>query len=101
MNIIKDSLSTVFHIKNKEEFIDKLLLQVLTICREDKSFTTQSKIKKINEYKIELQEKDNKLNILLEKSNKIKEEMEKQLLELNENNTRVKQRLLLQLGSEI
>jgi len=101
MNIIKETLPCSSNFKNKEEFVNKIIQQVLVICKEDKSFNTNSKIKKINEYKQVLQEKNNKLNILLDKSKKIKEDMEKQLNEFEESNIKMKQRLLSQLGSEI
>jgi hypothetical protein len=101
MNIISDPLPTIDKQKNKEEFINRLLQQISIICREDKSFTIGNKIKSLNEYKTTLEEKENKLNILLDKSTKIKLDVQKQLDEIQSDILVVKQRLLNQLGSEL
>lgn len=101
MKIIKSDSIPIPNLKNKEEFIDRLISQVMIICRENNSFSILEKTKKLEEHKKILQEKDNKLMILLEKSNKIKKGMNKQLAEIEENDLKLQERLINKLGGAL
>ena len=102
MKIIKeDSLPSISKLKNKEEFVNQLVQQVMIICKEDKSFSIVKKLKTLDEYKSSLKEKNENLKNLLEKSSKIKEEFDKQITNVDEENVYLKQRLIEHLGGEI
>jgi len=102
MNIIKsDPPPLIMNLKNKEDFINRLITQIMIICKEDNYFPISKKIKKLEEYKRTLQEKNNNLTILLEKSNKIKEGMNKQLAEIEENSLKLREHFINKLGGEV
>lgn len=102
MNIIKkDSLPTLTRFKNKEDFINQIIQNIAVVCRENKTFTVQNKIKKLNEHLFELRKKDSKLNELLNKSGNIKKDFQNQVIELEEDNLNSKKKLLEFLGSEL
>jgi len=102
VNVIKiDELPKVSKLKNKEEFVNKIIQHVVKISREDKLFSANLKNKKLKQFKVSLQEKNDKLIKLVEKSNVIKEEFKKQLDDIEEDNLRIKKKLIEQLGSEL
>jgi len=102
MNIIEiDSIPSLSKLKNKEQFINQLIQQVMIICREDKSFSINKKIEKLNVYRDTLKKKDFNLQNLLEKSKKIREGFDKEISEIDEDNTKLKNKLIEYLGGQI
>lgn len=92
---------SVNNLKNKESFVNLILQNILTICKEDSNFKVNDKLKKLDEYKKTLDEKNSKLTELLKKSILIKEDFKKQSDLLEEQNLKNKERLLEQLGSTL
>lgn len=96
MRIIRISESpNVNNFKNKEEFCNKLIQEVINITKNNSISTKASnKIKDIEQYLNTLKEKDKKLNELLDKSYKMKNELNEKIKFLDEDNNKYKEKLL-------
>lgn len=102
MKITKlESLPNILKFKNKEDFTNRLIQQVITICKNDALFLkSNDRITKLDLYKKELDLKNEKLDSLLEKSSQMKSELKKKIHDTTESNKIFKEKLLNRLGGD-
>lgn len=82
-------------LKNKEEFCDRLIQEILMFLKNNPlSFKTNEKIKKIDKQKEVLLKKESTLNDLLVKSSNMKIDLDSKIKLITENNELIKSRLL-------
>lgn len=103
MRIAKtDSYTKVEQKQNNRDFISSVLDEIFLICKEDKQFDkVKRKIEKINETVDNIQMKINRQNELLTKSGEIKNSITRRLSILDNENFRMKNELLENLGSSL
>jgi len=90
-----EPLPNVLKFKNKEDFSNRIVQQVLNICKDSTLFSSSNKkILELKKHESDLINKDEKLNELLEKSKSLKNNLTNKIQELNENNIKIKSKLL-------
>lgn len=95
-----DSLPSIVKFKNKEDFTNRLIQQVVFICKNNSIFSTNNtRLNKLESYKQELVTKNEKINSLLEKSTTMKNLLQTEITETYEENKKFKERLLQRLNS--
>jgi uncharacterized protein YaaN involved in tellurite resistance len=88
-------LPNILKIKNKEDFSNRLIQEVLSICKNHSIFSkATSRITKLNQYKENLDERNQKLDSLIDKSNKTKMELQEKIKFLDSNNNKIKSKLI-------
>ena len=96
MKITKvEPLPNVLKFKNKEDFTNRIIQEVMVTCKKNSRFAkTNRTIFKLDEYKNNLILKNEKLDDLIEKSHKMKEELNDKINLLVEANNKFKNKLL-------
>lgn len=90
-----DSIPSSLKFKNKEDFTNRLIQEVIFICKKNSIFLDlNKKTSKVNVYKNDFSEKNEKLDKLLEKSKDMKEIVTNKINLLVENNNNLKNKLL-------
>lgn len=100
MRIIEnDSVFNLEHKLKNEEFLSLVFSEIFKICSEDKELEKESKYQLVEKCK-ELEEKISKQNDLLSKAEGLKSSITEKLSAIEDENQRLKERLLEMLGSE-
>jgi len=90
-----DPLPNIHKFKNKEEFCNRLVQEVINITKSNSiSLKSNSKIIDLTMYKNKLILKNEKLDMLLEKSKVMKEELNSKINLLSEDNDMFRNKLL-------
>jgi len=89
-----ETILNISNFKNKEEVANRIIQEVITICKENLLFFDLSKNNKLNNYKETLIEKKNKLDTLLKKSNDMKIKVTNKTKVLVEINNNLKKKIL-------
>ena len=99
-----ESLPSIYKFKNKEDFCNRLIQEVITISKNNSLYSKKNKkISELEKYRNTLITKDERLNMLLEKSISMKEDLTSKITMLIEDNNVVRNKLLeiLHPGGEI
>lgn len=101
MKIIKTNVQEDWEQKYKrEEFTDRIIEQILMICKFDKNFMNEN----IDDMDKDIEAIKNKIknkNEILDKSNNIKKSLKNKISELENKNFEIKTNLLEYLGAEL
>jgi len=89
-----ENAMTVQKFKNKEDFCNRLIQEVLMLSKNSLFHKKNKKIEDLSKYKNKLISKEKKLDSLLEKSKSIKEDLNNKINLLVEDNVKYKNRLL-------
>ena len=102
MKIVQvDPLPNVNKFKNKEDFCNKLIQEVINITKNNSLMEKSNKrIFEVTNYRNSLILKNQDLDKLLEKSNKMKEDLTDKINMLTEDNARLRDKFLLILQPE-
>ena len=102
MRIIKTTIQEQWEQNyKKEEFISRIVEQILMICKHDKNFNIADKVNRIDEDVENTTKKIKSKNELLVKSDEMRKSLVDKLTELENDNFRVKMNLLESLGAEL
>jgi hypothetical protein len=85
----------------KEEFISQIIERILTICKFDENFGIDDKLNEVNNESKNIQEKIKNKEELLLKSNEMKKSLIEKITELEDENLKIKIKLLESLGAEL
>lgn len=85
----------------KEEFISRVIDQILSICKFDKNFDIGDKANRIDEEIVTVQNKIKSKNELLIKSDEMRKNLTEKITELENDNFRMKVNMLESLGAEL
>lgn len=96
MRIIQNSpLPSIKKLKNKEDFCERIIQEVVSIIKENKICSkTNDKISKLTKIKNKLILKNEKLESLIEKSLKMKNDLNEKINSLIEENNSFKKNLI-------
>jgi len=83
----------------KEEFINRVIKQILTICKFDKNFNIDDKTNRIDEDIKNTQTKIKSKDQLLLKSDEMRKTLVEKITDLENENCKIKMNLLESLGS--
>ena len=84
---------------NKEQFIEDILKRIILICKEDKSFESNEKMKKLELLETNLYSKKKRLDNLLIRSVELKNNLKSKISDIENINFKVKTTLLEALGN--
>ena len=99
-----EPLPSIYKFKNKEDFCNRLIQEVITISKNNSLYSKKNKkIIELEKYRDMLNTKNERLNMLLEKSISMKEDLTSKITLLVEDNNVVRNKLLeiLHPGGEI
>jgi transposase len=85
----------------KHELIPTVIDHIFTICKEDKNFTIQERIGKIDSRLTQANTQISKHKKLLNQSNKIKKELLEKIKAIDDESFKIKYKVLETLGSDI
>jgi hypothetical protein len=90
-----EPLPSIYKFKNKEDFCNRLIQEVITISKNNSLYLKKNKkIEELTKYKNVLNTKNERLNNLLEKSINMKEDLTSKISLLVEDNNVVRNKLL-------
>jgi phosphatidylinositol kinase/protein kinase (PI-3 family) len=90
-----EPLPSIYKFKNKEDFCNRLIQEVITISKNNSLYSKKNKkIIELEKYRNTLNTKDERLNMLLEKSVSMKDDLTSKITMLIEDNKSVKNKLL-------
>jgi len=90
-----EPLPSIYKFKNKEDFCNRLIQEVITISKNNSLFLKKNKkISELEKYRNILNTKNEKLNMLLEKSINMKKDLTGKISLLVEDNNNVRNKLL-------
>lgn len=90
-----EPLPNIFKFRNKEDFTNRIIQEVILICKDKPDFlSTNKKILKLKKVEEELLNKDEKFNLLLEKSKNLKNDLTNKIKTLSDDNNNFKNKLL-------
>jgi DNA integrity scanning protein DisA with diadenylate cyclase activity len=90
-----EPLPSIYKFKNKEDFCNRLIQEVLSISKNNSLFLKKNKkINELEKYRNVLNTKNEKLNMLLEKSINMKKDLTSKITMLIEDNNNVRNKLL-------
>ena len=90
-----EPLPSRYKVKNKEDFCNRLIQEVITISKNNSLYSKKNKkIIELEKYRNTLITKDERLNMLLEKSISMKEDLTSKITMLIEDNNVVRNKLL-------
>lgn len=90
-----EPLPSIYKFKNKEDFCNRLIQEVITISKNNSLYSKKNKkIIELEKYRNTLNTKDERLNMLLEKSINMKEDLTSKISLLVEDNNVVRNKLL-------
>ena len=96
-----ESLPSIYKFKNKEDFCNRLIQEVITISKNNSLYSKKNKkIIELEKYRDMLNTKNERLNMLLEKSISMKEDLTSKITLLVEDNNVVRNKLLELLHPE-
>ena len=90
-----EPLPNIYKFKNKEEFCNRLIQEVVTICKNNPLYSKPNKkILELINHSNKLIVKNEKLDMLLEKSKNMKNDLNNKISLLNEDNNKFRNKLL-------
>ena len=90
-----EPLPSIYKFKNKEDFCNRLIQEVITISKNNSLYSKKNKkIIELEKYRDMLNTKNERLNMLLEKSISMKEDLTSKITLLVEDNNVVRNKLL-------
>jgi hypothetical protein len=90
-----EPLPSIYKFKNKEDFCNRLIQEVITISKNNSLYLKKNKkIEELTKYKNVLNTKNERLNNLLEKSINMKEDLTSKITMIIEDNNNVRNKLL-------
>lgn len=90
-----EPLPAIYKFKNKEDFCNRLIQEVITISKNNSLYSKKNKkIIELEKYRDMLNTKDERLNMLLEKSISMKEDLTGKITMIIEDNNNVRNKLL-------
>jgi hypothetical protein len=90
-----EPLPSIYKFKNKEDFCNRLIQEVITISKNNSLYLKKNKkIEELTKYKNVLNTKNERLNNLLEKSINMKEDLTGKITMIIEDNNNVRNKLL-------
>ena len=96
-----EPLPSIYKFKNKEDFCNRLIQEVITISKNNSLYSKKNKkIIELEKYRDMLNTKNERLNMLLEKSISMKEDLTSKITLLVEDNNVVRNKLLELLHPE-
>ena len=92
-------IKPIHKFKNKEEFCNKLIQQIISVSKENKTLSKDNiKLNKLIEIEKKLIEKNNKLDSLLDQSKNVKKELDEKINTIIEENDSYKNILINKLS---
>jgi len=92
-------INPIHKFKNKEEFCNKLIQQIISVSKENKTLSKDNiKLNKLIEIEKKLIEKNNKLDSLLDQSKNVKKELDEKINTIIEENDSYKNILINKLS---
>ena len=90
-----DPLPSIYKFKNKEDFCNRLIQEVITICKNNPLYSKPNKkISDLSQYRSKLISKNEKLNSLVEKSKDMKLDLTSKISMIIEDNNQYRNKLL-------